>query len=144
VQCVFLCVRKRVCLRVLVCILLLLSVHLHARVRAGPPVCTTICLSEGEMKDPRYPHPHQFLASSLPSLSPSTLSIHHLINVLRDTHCTYRLEATFGASCQDGERMDLQSSTCSLIGVCAQKLEAEEMAALTGTHTPKHTTHFHT
>lgn len=35
--------------------------------------------------------------------------------------------------------MDLQSSTCSLIGVCAQKLEAEEMAALTGTHTPKHT-----
>jgi hypothetical protein len=35
--------------------------------------------------------------------------------------------------------MDLQSSTCSLIGVCAQKLEAEEMAALTGTHTPKNT-----
>ena len=34
--------------------------------------------------------------------------------------------------------MDLQSSTCSLIGVCAQKLEAEEMAALTGT--PTHTT----
>ena len=35
--------------------------------------------------------------------------------------------------------MDLQSSTCSLIGVCAQKLEAEEMAALTGTHMPEHT-----
>ena len=34
--------------------------------------------------------------------------------------------------------MDLQSSTCSLIGVCAQKLEAEEMAALTGTSTRTH------
>lgn len=43
-----------------------------------------------------------------------------------------RLEGTFGSSCQDGERMDLQSSTCSLIGVCAQKLTMEEMLPLTG------------
>lgn len=42
----FLFVCKRVCLRVLVCILLLSSVHLHARVRACPPVCMTICLSD--------------------------------------------------------------------------------------------------
>jgi hypothetical protein len=132
-----------------------------------PPVCMTICLSDLTRQISVNLHARPCLSAhfsieslrktflrgderpSMPTSAPAPcilpLSIalnthnHHLINLLRNTHCTHRLEATFGASCQDGERMDLQSSTCSLIGVCAQKLEAEEMAALTGTHTPEHT-----
>lgn len=38
-----------------------------------------------------------------------------------------RLEATFTAQCDQQERMNLQSLLCGLVGVCTQKLTAEEI-----------------
>ena len=127
--CVRLCVCMFVCM-MCVCVYVCAWVHIDVMCIYVSSLSVSPCLSL-TLATPQYPHAH---------LSPFTRTHLH------GTHCTCRLEATFGASCQDGERMDLQSSTCSLIGVCAQKLEAEEMAALTGitTHTHTHThTHIH-